>query len=143
MGILTDIVVADRTKAKEVCESECPSREFAGLDIKGIDTTKLGLLHAILTGGKHDPRFMSDVLYARHEEGPWVIEVPPDLVNRLAALNPEEIEATGKTWAATEEFSPKYDNWPAEAVQQCLQKLVELSTRAVADGKSVLLWMAL
>ena len=48
MGVLTDIVVVDRKHARRVLKSACPSRDFGGLDAKGIDTVKLGTLHAAL-----------------------------------------------------------------------------------------------
>src|SRR3954469_8106971 len=103
MGVLTDFVVADRGDAQRVCDSSCPSRDFAGLDAKGIDTVKLGTLYAVLTGGKFDPSFVGDSLCSGGEDGPWVFEVPPAPVQRLAALTPRQLTAAGKKWAATEE----------------------------------------
>jgi hypothetical protein len=143
MGVLTDFVVADRGDARRVCDSDCPSQDFAGLDAKGIDTVKVGTLHALLTGGAFDPSFMGDNLCSGGEDGPWVFEVPSDLVQRLAALTPRQLAAAGRKWAATDEFSPKYDNWPAEAVQQVLQELAALCKRATCEGKAVPMWMCL
>src|SRR4051794_38827478 len=99
MGVLTDFVVADRADARRVCDSDCPSQDFAGLDAKGIDTVKLGTLHAILTRGDFNPSFMGDTLCSGGDDGPWVSEVPPDLVRRLAALTPRQLTAAGKKWA--------------------------------------------
>jgi hypothetical protein len=144
MGVLTDFVVADRNDAQRVCDSDCPSQEFAGLDAKGIDAVKLGALHAILTGGELDPSFMADgSVCSRGEDGPWVFEVPADLVQRLARLNARQLRAVGAKWAATEEFSPRYENWPAEAVQQVLADLARLCKQAVGEGKAVLMWLCL
>jgi hypothetical protein len=42
MDVLTDFVVADCADAQRVCDSACPSQDYAGLDAKGIDTVKLG-----------------------------------------------------------------------------------------------------
>jgi len=72
-----------------------------------------------------------------------VYEVPADMVEQLAALTPRRLAAVGKKWAATEEFAPEFDNWPAEAVQQVLGELAALCKRAVAEGKAVLVWMSL
>ncbi len=143
MGVLTDIVVADRGAAQRVCDSDCPSREFVGLDAKGIDTVKLGTLNAILVGGEFDPAFMSEPLCSRGEEGPWVLEVPSDLVRRLATLTAQELELIGEQWAATEEFSPQYDYWPIEAVQQILQEIAALCKQARHEDKALLMWMCL
>jgi hypothetical protein len=143
MGVLTDFVIADRLDAQRVCDSLCPSQDFPGLDAKGIDTVMLGTLHAILTGGEYDASFISDTLCSGGDDGPWVFEVPPDLVQRLAKLDATELASAGKQWAATEEFSPKYGNWPVEAVQQVLKELATLSKQAGGEGKAILMWMCL
>ncbi len=146
MGVLTDFVVAPRSAAQEVGQAACPCEEFDGLDAKGIDPVKLATLGAILTGTAFDPGFMSgeSCLYGcGSEEGPWVFEVPPSLVARLAALQGDELVRAGEVWAATEEFSPRYDYWPAEAVHQVLNALVHLSRRAVGSNASLLMWMSL
>jgi hypothetical protein len=142
MGVLTDFVVVDRSDAQRVCESHCPSRDFAGLDAKGIDTVKLGKLHAILRGGELDPSIHQPVCDGG-EDGPWVFEVPSDLLRRLTEFSPSELAEAGRKWAAIEEFSPKYDNWRPAAVQQVLGDIAALCRRAVGEGKAVLMWMSL
>lgn len=143
MGVLTDFVVADRGDAQRVCDAGCPSRDFDGIDAKGIDAVKLGTLHAIVTGGGYDPSFIGELLCDGGEDGPWVCEVPPDSVRRLAILTPDQLAEAGRKWAATEEFSPKCDNWPPERVQEVLGDLATLYKRAVNEGKPVLMWMSL
>jgi hypothetical protein len=145
MGVLTDFVVASPKDAKRVGKSSCPSKDFKGLDAKGIDTVKLGTLYAILTGAEFDPSFMSEdaLRFAASEEGPWVFEVPSDLVKLLAELNDKELKSVAAKWAKTEEFSPKHDNWPAAAVKQMLTDFVALSKQAVAERRAVLMWMCL
>lgn len=143
MGVLSDFVVAGLADAPRVCASNRPGHDFAGLDARGIDTVKLATLHAILTGGEVDPSFMSDTLCSSGDDGPWVFEVPTDLVQRLAQLDAPERGAVGAAWASTEEFSPRYDDWPAEAVQQVLEDLAALCRRTAAEGEALLLWMCL
>lgn len=145
MGVLTDFVVASPKDAKRVGKSSCPSKDFKGLDAKGIDTVKLGTLYAILIGEQFDPSFMTDdaLRFAASEEGPWVFEVPSHFVELLAELKDKELKAAATKWAKTEEFSPKYDNWPAAEVKQMLAKLVALCKQAVSEDKAVLMWMCL
>ncbi len=145
MGVLTDFVVTNRVDARRVCDSNCPrTKDFDGLDAKGIDKVKMGTLYAILTGKEFDPSFMLDgSLCTGGDEVPWVFAVPTDLVERLAGLTAKQMYSVAATWAATEEFSPKYDNWPAEAVRQILEELVGLCRRALAEKKDVLMWMCL
>jgi hypothetical protein len=95
MGVLTDFVVADCADAQRVCNSDCPSQDFVGLDAKGVDTVKLGALHAVLTGGQFDPLFMANAVCTGGEDGPWVIEVPNDMVQRLAALDAQQLRSAG------------------------------------------------
>ena len=143
MGVLTDLVVADPQDARQVCESNCPSEEFNGLEARGIDTVKLGTLYQVLTDTDYDPEFFGDALCSGSEEGPWVFEVPPRLVKGLGALDAAQIHDVGAKWAATEEFSPKYDNWPEEAVHELLADLVALCRRATDQHTGVLMWMSL
>src|SRR5262249_61963935 len=105
MGVLTDFVVAERGDAQRVCDSVCRSRDFSGLDAKGIDTVKLGKLHAILRGGELDSSIHKSFCDGG-EDGPWVFEVPPDLVRRLAEFSPSDLAEASRKWAAIEEFSP-------------------------------------
>jgi hypothetical protein len=104
---------------------------------------KLGTLHAILTGSKVDPKFMTDIMYSGGDEGPWVFDVPTELVKLIASLNAEQMRSVGEKWAATEEFSPDIDDWPPDAVHQALKDLVALCKRSTSEGKSVLMWMCL
>lgn len=143
MGVLTDFVIADRSDARRVLDSDCPCEDFGGLDAKGIDTVNLATLHAILTGGDLDPSFMGKPTCSGGENGPWVIEVPPDLVRRLAGLDEAERRSGGRAWAATEEFSARYCNWPPEAVQQFLDDLARLCEQAIGEDKAVFMWMCL
>jgi hypothetical protein len=145
MGVLTDFVVAAPEDARRIAESICPSREFNGLDAKGIDTVKLGTLYAILTGTPASPKFMGgkSLLHSHSDEGPWVMLVPPELVKRLAAVAIGEIPEVASRWAATNEFFPKYDNWTLNAVSEVLKRLADLCRQATAEGKSVLMWMCL
>jgi len=142
MGVLTDIVVADRLDAQRVCNAANPSQEFSGLDAKGIDPVKLGTLYGILTGTEFDPSFVSgEPLASGGDEGPWIIEVPSELVQRLAKLDAKELADAAAKWAKTAEFS--LDNWSQEDVHNILTELAKLCTKATAVQKSVLMWMAL
>lgn len=146
MGVLTDFVVVPRDAAEAVGQSHCPYEEFDGIDAKGMDTVKLAILDAVLTDAAFDPRFMSAdaCLYGVGQTGgPWVFEVPAALVSRLAALEGATLTRAGEAWAASEEFSPEFEDWPTEAVHQKLEQLVALAQRAIAQKKSLLMWMSL
>jgi|HubBroStandDraft_6_1064221.scaffolds.fasta_scaffold337458_1 hypothetical protein len=145
MGMLIDIVVADPADAPRVGASTCPSREFTGVEAKGIDTVKLTKLHSVLTGRPFDPKFIgNDALrFDASEDGPWVFEVPADLVGQLAQLGAGELTSVANEWSKIEEFSAKYDNWPAAAVHEMLIGLMVLCRKAVAENKVLFMWMSL
>lgn len=143
MGVLTDFVLANRADVAQVGDSACPYTQFDGIDAKGIDTVRLATLDSILTSTPYDPSFMANDCLFQGDEGPWVFEVPPVFVKRLASLTAEELIRAGTLWAATEEFSPQFGNWPPDAVHEMLARLVALSRRAVEARKSVLMWTSL
>ncbi len=145
MGVLTDFVVAAPSDAQRVGDSHCPSREFNGIEAKGIGSVELSTLHAILTRTPVDSGFMGGdcLLYSPSDEGPWVLLVPTDLVQRLAELSAHYVVATAEEWAKTEEFSPKYSRWTLDVIKGWLQELARLCRQAVAEKKAVLMWMSL
>ena len=53
----------------------------------------------------------------------------------------EWVEVLNKLWAATEEFSSSYSNWPPGSVEQVLHELAALCKQAVIEHKAVLMWM--
>ena len=100
MGVLTDFVVADCARRNRVCDAACPSGEFPGLDANGIDAVKLGKLYAVLRGTEFNSSFMGgDPLATGGDEGPRVMEVPADLVQRLAKLDTKGVAAAAAKWA--------------------------------------------
>lgn len=143
MGVLTDFVIAHAEDAQRVGDSDCPSEDFGGLDAKGIDVVKLGTLHAILNGTEYDPTFDCPLLYSPSEDGPWVFQVPEDLVHQLANASDTDLPRVAEVWASTEEFCPPYGNWSSEEVRQVLEELAALCRKAVAEGKELLMWASL
>jgi len=119
-----------------------PSREFGGIDVKGIDTVKFGMLHAMLTGRTFDDVLPSyDPVAEVSADGPWVFRLPEELVARLAALSPEERQAAGVKWAATEEFA--LSGWEEAAVSDGLVEICRLARQAADSRQALFLWMCL
>jgi hypothetical protein len=141
MGVLTDFVIADPSDAERVGESSYSSKDFGGLEAKGIDQVKLGTLYGILTGAPFNPSFMGDdesLLYLASDAGPLVQLVPPDLVGRLASLDDSELTRVAEKWAETEEFA--LSRWSPETVEHWLTDLAAIARKTVAEGKSLLMW---
>jgi hypothetical protein len=146
MGVLTDFVVADLADAGRIGECAVPSRDFGGIDAKGVDQIMMGTLYAILSGTPHDPRFLvsqESFLYTASDEGPWVQLVPQDMVIRLSNLPEDDVSRVADEWCKTEEFDPKHSRWAAGDVQRFLREIAALSRKAVAENKSLLMWTSL
>lgn len=142
MGVLSDLVVAPAEDAERVAHASVPSREFGGIDIKGVDTVKFGTLHSLVTGRTFDEVLpLYDPVAEVSEDGPWVFRIPEELVLRLAALSDEERRTVAVKWAATEEFA--LSGWEEAAVSDGLVAICELARRATDAGHALFLWMCL
>jgi hypothetical protein len=146
MGVLTDFVVAHASDAQKVCESLNPSQEFSGIDAKGVGQVGMGTLYAILTHTDCDPDFMmadESFLCTGSDDGPWVQLVPEEMTARLAGITESEIPALADEWGNTEEFQPEYSSWAREDIVTFLRQISELSRKAQAEKKSLLMWTCL
>ncbi len=142
MGVLSDLVVAPEGEAERILQSAVPSKEFGGIDIKGIDTVKFTVLHSILTGRTFEelsPAY--EPVAMESDDGPWVFRIPTDLVSRLAGLSVDEIHKLAKQWAGTEEFT--FDRWAESEVDKILTSISELARKAIGTGQVLFLWMSL
>jgi hypothetical protein len=142
MGVLSDIIVADRAQAPAINAARGRHlQQWAGADLKGLDTIKLGSLWQILSGVTVDHTIMADALDQASSDGPWVFLVPPELVTKMAALDEESIEPVAEQWAATEECA--LDRWKSVDAEDYLNTLAEVSRKAKGASKDLLLWMSL
>ena len=82
--------------------------EWPAVELKGLDTVKLGKLEAILSGTEYDDLDQDElhqVVRAGGEEGPWIAPVRPPLVDALASLGEPRTPSIAADWGATEEFT--------------------------------------
>ena len=142
MGVLTDFVVVDRAEAQRVANSAYPSREFKGIDAKGIDIVKAGMLHALLARQPYDLSFVTRQLMIESDDDDerCAFELPLDFVQSLASLDALQIKDVAAKWLEMA-FSPKFDNWGLADVEVLLLELSALCQRAVREHKVVLMWM--
>jgi hypothetical protein len=148
MGILSDIILADRSEAPAINAAGGQHlKRWECLESKGIDTIKLGNLFQILMSRSLDDvdavaNFMMDsVLDERSKNGPWIYLVPDELTAAVAALNDDAIESVAAKWADTEEF--QLARWQPADVEEYLSDLVPFAQKATAMKKPLLLWMSL
>src|SRR5262245_23932753 len=142
MGVLSDLVMAPAGDAERVAQAGVPSRSFDGVDIKGIDSVKFGILHSIVTGRPFETLLAEyEPVVTVTDEGPWVFRLPPELVSRLAELGDAEIAKVAKQWVSTEEFA--LDGWGESDVAGALGSISTLARKATESGQALFLWMCL
>lgn len=143
MGVLTDLVVADESEAEAMAGSGSPLERWPGIDAKGIDHVKLGMLLSIMAGEPYRDSLVGEFaqLAEASEDGPWVFQVPPRLVSSLSKIEDHELGRLSEQWSAVEEFA--YSGYDLATVAEVMTSLRELSKLALSEGKSLLMWMCL
>jgi hypothetical protein len=140
MAILVNIVAADENDVDSIGESQHPVDEWGGIEARGLDTAKIATLHCLLTGDTlEDALSAYEPVYSAGEEGPMVLRISDEVVERLAGLEEEALESVGEELAATEEF--EITGWPVEEVQALVAELAALARYAEAQGQAVFVWM--
>ena len=143
MGVLSDLIIGTEADLAGVPAGDAPINVLPGLDVKGIDITKLATLHDLVTGREFDPALEAFPLVSgqESEDGPWVFRCPDDLVASLAALDEPSLTTLAARWATTDEF--RMDHWEAAAVTDCLRSISALAKSAMQEGKPIHLWTSL
>lgn len=140
MGILVNIVSADEDEAEAIGQSQHPVVEWSGIEARDIDTAKIVTLHCLLTGdGLEDAFYAYEPVYVAGDDGPIVLRIPDEAMEKLAALEEEAAEMVGEELAATEEF--EMSGWPAEEVRSLVEELAELARLADSQGQAMFVWM--
>lgn len=144
MELLTNIVIGEPDEEEAIGASEYPVEEWQGFEPNGLGPEKLAALHAVLTGESDDEAFAEyDHMHAATEEGPWVMRLPQELVEKLAMLDMDEetLQAVAQELAATVDFEE--DGWDLDGTQSILEELVDFARICVNQGKALFLWMGL
>jgi len=117
------------------------------LEAKSVDQVKLATLAFILKGklpeGEHLTAYIQSFenLVAASDDGPWIDLLPAELVEDLAILSEERINAVARSWANTDEA--KLDRWSESDVLPFLRELSAFAASARAQDKKLLLWVCL
>ncbi len=140
MSILVNIVTADEDDIEAIGESQHPVDEWSGIEARDIDTAKVATLHCLLTGeGFADVMSAYEPVYSAGDEGPMVLRVPDEVLEKLAGLEEEALERVGEELAAAEEF--EIQGWPVEEVQTLVAELAALARLAESQGQAMFIWM--
>jgi hypothetical protein len=148
MGVLSELVIASRSEAASVAQSDSPTRTLQGVVWKGLDQIKLASLWCLLDSellqieNVVDRSMQFELLAETTENGPWVFAVPTACRDKLAELSGDdegEMQAVVRDWAATDELV----DWDRSDVAELLQTVIQLADTAKWEGKDLLLWICL
>lgn len=109
---------------------------------KGVDQVKLSTLQQLIRGGEF-LRYIRDLerpaLVAPEDGSSMLLRIPPDWAEVLAAV--EDVPALAGRWTGTEEL--RLDGWGVEDAEEVIAALQRLARQAVAESKSLYLWINL
>jgi hypothetical protein len=150
MGILTDLFVASATEIDDALVKDGPADRFPTVEAKSADDIKLTSLNGISTGRSSDiddggfDELSAEIPLIRHagDEGPWVFQLPTQLLSAVAVADPERLTAINEEWAQTEEWQLDGVADP-EDTRWLVDELARLARDAQANGKNVYLWVSL
>ena len=142
-SVTTDLLVADAREARAVADDPAPRARWPGLDARGVDQVKLGILWALLAGREYRDELVLEFvpLHEVSENGPWVFRVPDPLVALLAEADDGRASRAAPAWAASDELA--LDGWDAESAAALLEDLRGLARGARAADKPLLMRVAL
>lgn len=139
MGILTNFVAADENEVEAIGESLHPADHWSGIQRRGIDITKVAVLHSLLTGDEYEQAlFQSEPVYISGE-GVLVLRMADEVMEKLAAMDEEALEQVAYELSATEAF--ELENWDPAEVEDMILSLAELAQLADSQGQALFVWM--
>lgn len=139
VDLLTNIIAADEDELFAIAESSRPLAEWSGVERRDIDSGMIAELHCLLTGEMLDQVLASYEPVFVAEDGIVVLRLADELLERLAALDDDEIEPIAAELAAIEEF--ELQGWDAGTAWDWLMELADLGRLAEAQGQAVFVWM--
>lgn len=140
MNILVNIVSADEDDVEAIGESQHPVVEWSGIEARNLDTAKIVTLHCLLTGeGLEEAFYAYEPVYVSGEDGPIILRLPDEVMEKLASLEEDAIEMVGEELAATEEF--EMNDWSSEEIQSLVEELAALARLAESQDQVMFVWM--
>jgi hypothetical protein len=141
MGVLTDLVIADKSEAEAVARSVAPWEGWRWVEAKGHDEFTLGALLCVLRGESYREAVSGEfpLLAQVSEEGPWVFAVPEALPVALQRLDDGRISGAVSEWLRTEEMRDA----DREGAEIFVRELKGLAAEAVARRTPILMWVSL
>lgn len=143
MAVLTDLFIATDPTILSMPEAVQPLTVFPGVALNGMLPTDFVELYAVLTHEAYNEELIDTfILICEHpSDGPWVYRLPPALLETLAAQAPSYVARNIQQWVMLQRGT--VDNRDSTAIVRAVHQVVRLAQQALAEGKSLYLWVCL
>jgi hypothetical protein len=144
MGILADLFVAtppeaavyEETLLRDIAAAE---EQYNPAHFRGLTDLNFSILWAILSEEEWDLKKHALRTVKLEDPGEtWLFQFPQPLCEKLATLSDDEVLEVSRAWAATEELT--LDRWTIDDVVPVVERLRDLSKRAVSSEDALFLW---
>jgi hypothetical protein len=137
MGTFSFVVLAEVSDAEALANSSSPLEQFSGYGEKALDPGRWARLAALLGFDQAATSRMANTtpLADGGDDGPWVFEVPGDLLERVAQLDVAQAATTAQSWVAADRIMAIGGAGYASDV---ITRLSEAARRARIENKPVL-----
>lgn len=143
MQFLTCFVSADEDDLYSLAEALEPLNEWSGFSAPGVDTLKVATLHSVVANDSlhsaldlYEPSAVGGT-----EEQTLVLKLDPVLLDRLANVDEEDLEALAVELVETEAFEE--EEIQAEDVLAFLQACADLAQLAESQDQVIFVWIHL
>lgn len=139
MAFVTIVVAAEEDECASVGDAVQPLNEWSGIEIPGFDIPKIATLHCLLTGDLLDSALDAYEPVYVSANNSIVLRVSGAMVERLAGIDEEGLEAIAGELVAAEDFET--EQWDAEDALDTLNELAQLAQLAESQGQILFVWM--
>ena len=144
MGMLSDFVVADKSDSNEIGESIRPAEKWLTLEgWKGIDAIRLATLYCAIKQAEftNEVYKLFTLVGGNKEDGPWVFNIPENIIESLSILNGDQIEEVARRWVQTEELT--MDDWSIREAMDFIGEISTYAKKAKESNKCLFLWFSM
>jgi hypothetical protein len=142
--MLIDLIAAHADDAQAILRTAGHANIWPTLEAPGLGPVALSKLAFILSGQRLVAGPLSELaakftkLASDGDEGPWIHQLPEQLVIALAQLEAAQMDTVAQAWAGSDD--ELNHRWGAAGLAGLLAELAALAGSAAAQGQALLLW---
>ena len=141
MSVTTAILAAMPEEIEAICASVQPLNEWSGVELPGMDLSRIATLHCLLTGEPLPAILESYEAISVAQNDVFVVRLADELVEKLLASDEELLVPIAEELVATEDFED--ESWDPEDLATLLFEIAELASLAESQEQQLYVWMRL